>query len=166
MNTSPKAPSLRQLLRNPEWFLLFGFGSGLSPKAPGTAGSLVAIPLFWLLAPWPILPRLLVIGLLFGIGVWFCNRYETATGRHDEGGIVLDEIVGYFLAMLGSQFIWWEVIVAFLLFRLFDIWKPGPIGWLDRNVHRGFGVMVDDVAAGLVAAGVLLAIKQIGWPFG
>ena len=164
MNTSPKAPTFPQLLRHPEWLLLFGFGSGLSPKAPGTAGTLVAIPLFWFLSPLPLEQRLLVIGVMFALGVWLCDRYEAATGRHDEGGIVWDEIVGYFLALLGSQFIWWELITAFVLFRLFDIWKPGPIGWLDRNVRHGFGVMVDDVAAGLAAAGVLLIIKQIGWP--
>ncbi|MCG2634902.1 MAG: phosphatidylglycerophosphatase A [Gammaproteobacteria bacterium] len=160
------SPTFRDLLRRPSWLLLFGFGTGLSPKAPGTFGTLVAIPCFYLLSPLPLVWRAAVIALLFVGGVWLCDRYETATGRHDQGGIVWDEIVGYLLAVILSPFVWWEVIAAFLLFRLFDIWKPGPIGWLDRNTRGGFGVMIDDLAAGVAAALVLLLIRLTDWPIG
>jgi len=154
MNTSVE-PNLRELLRRPEWMLLLGFGAGLAPRAPGTWGTLVAIPGFYLVSwlTWP--GRIALIVVLTGLGIWLCNRYQQVTGRHDDGCIVWDEIVGYLLATAFVPFGWWQVVSAFLLFRLFDIWKPGPIGWLDRRVPNGLGVMLDDIAAGLLTAALL-----------
>lgn len=142
--------------RNPIHWLAFGLGSGLSPKAPGTVGTLMAVPfglLFWSeLNSWQF-------GLLWLValiaGVYICEQASAALKVHDHGGIVWDEFVGYWLVLWAAPPLWWWPIAAFVLFRLFDILKPWPIGWLDRQVSGGLGIMLDDVAAGLMAAGCL-----------
>lgn len=149
---------LKFILRHPAHFFAFGFGSGLSPVAPGTAGSLAAIPLYLALAYFlPLFPLLLVTAFAFVIGIWFCEVTGKALGVPDHGGMVWDEMVAMWLilAFTPPTGLWFGI--AFLLFRLFDIWKPFPIRFFDQHVKGGFGVMLDD----LLAAGYALAVLKL-----
>lgn len=157
MTISQHKPDWRFVSRRPEHFLAFGFGSGLSPVAPGTAGSLVAIPLY--LALVHFLPQwLLLVGvaLAFLVGIRFCEVTGRALGVADHGGIVWDEIVAMWLILAFTQATLPWFVAAFLLFRLFDIWKPFPIRYFDQHVKGGFGVMLDD----LLAAGYALLVLK------
>lgn len=144
------------------YFLGVGLGSGLSPKAPGTAGSFLVLffaPLWIFLGTYPSLG---VIAIAAIIGIPICGRTAQLMGVHDDGRIVWDEFVGQSMVLMpmlalgklttfdGMTLI--NILIAFGLFRLFDIWKPWPIRYFDRNVHGGFGIMVDDILAGLMAA--------------
>ncbi|HFE48724.1 MAG TPA: phosphatidylglycerophosphatase A [Chromatiaceae bacterium] len=142
-------------MKNPVHLLAFGFGSGLAPRAPGTFGTLVGIAFFWPLAGLPPIAYLLVVAMLFALGIWLCGRTSRDLGVHDHGGIVWDEIVGLLVTLFGAPFEVSVVLVGFVLFRIFDILKPWPIGWLDRRVSGGFGIMIDDVLAGVFAAAIL-----------
>jgi phosphatidylglycerophosphatase A len=148
----------------PTQVLAFGFGAGLAPRAPGTFGTLVAIPLYLALAPLPMAVYLAITALLFGFGVWLCGRVARDLGVHDHGGIVWDEIVGLLITMAAGYAGFASLAAGFILFRLFDIWKPWPIGWLDRQVHGGFGIMLDDAVAGLYAALLLGLLHHYGLP--
>ena len=135
-----------------DYWVAFGFGSGLMPFAPGTFGTLVAVPIYYYgmmsLSP---LSYLIVLLLAFGSGVYVCSVVSAELGVHDFPGIVCDEIVGYLLTMfLAPAGVMW-MIVGFCLFRLFDIWKPFFVGWVDSNVHGGLGIMLDDIVAALPA---------------
>ena len=145
------SPSFRQLIRNPVHFLAFGFGSGLFPKAPGTAGTLVALLLWPLLAGLPLMFYLAIVVVVSIGGFYLCGKTASDLGVHDHPGIVWDEIAGYWLAMTAVPLTWYWMLAGFLLFRLFDIWKPWPIGWLDRKVDGGVGIMLDDLVAGVFA---------------
>lgn len=144
-----------RLLRNPAHFLSLGFGSGLAPKAPGTFGTLAGIPVYLLLQPLPLAEYLFATALLALLGIWLCGYTARALGVHDHGGIVWDEIVGLLVTMIAVPLDWRWLLAGFLLFRLFDILKPWPIRWLDRRVGGGFGIMVDDLLAGLFALACL-----------
>jgi phosphatidylglycerophosphatase A len=148
-------PTFTQLLRSPTLLLAFGFGSGLSPKAPGTVGTVAAIPLWWLLAQLPLQSYLLIVALAAIVGIVICGRAAEKLGVHDHGGIVWDEFVGFWIAMAALPATWNSLLFGFVLFRLFDIFKPWPISWLDKKVSGGFGIMIDDVIAGLAAAAVI-----------
>jgi phosphatidylglycerophosphatase A len=149
---TPKEPEVpASVFRNPIHFLAFGFGSGVSPVAPGTAGTLVAVPLYLALSQLSLPGYIAMLLVSFGIGVWLCERTSRDLGVHDHGGIVWDEFVGYWLTMLAAPAGWHWVVVGFLLFRLFDILKPFPIGYFDRQVKGGFGIMLDDVLAAVYA---------------
>lgn len=151
-------PDLKFLLQHPAHFIAFGFGSGLAPKAPGTFGTLVAFPLFWLLSPAPFSIQISVIAALFLLGIYFCHKTGSALGVADHGGIVWDEIIAmmFILAITPPDWILWPV--AFLLFRLFDIWKPFPIRQLDARIKGGFGVMLDDAVAAVYTIIFLLPL--------
>lgn len=136
---------------NPWHFLAFGFGSGASPVAPGTAGTLVAIPLYLLLAPLSLPVYLGIVLLMLLAGIWLCHVTARDIGVHDHSGIVWDEFVGYLLTMAAAPEGWLWIFVGFILFRVFDIFKPWPIGLADRHVSGGFGIMLDDVIAALYA---------------
>jgi phosphatidylglycerophosphatase A len=153
---------LKQVLRNPVCFLAFGFGSGLAPKAPGTFGTLAAVPLYLLIAKLPLPAYLAITLLMFLFGVWLCGRCEQILGIQDPAGIVWDEFVGLFITLAGAPVSPVAVMAGFCLFRLFDILKPWPIGWLDRRVHGGLGVMLDDAVAGLCAGLALFALLNVG----
>lgn len=144
-----------KVFSNPVHFLAFGFGTGLSPKAPGTVGTLAAIPLYLLIAGLPLLAYAGVVLVAFLVGIYLCDRTSKDMGVHDHGGIVWDEIVGYWIALFAMPFSWVWIVAAFLVFRLFDIWKPWPIKVLDEKAHGGFGIMIDDVLAGIYALVVL-----------
>ena len=161
MPTSDVRPTFGQLLRNPVLLLAFGFGSGLSPKAPGTAGSLLAILAFPALALLPLPWYLLVLAVTIVGGVWVCGRAASTLGVHDHGGIVLDEIAGVWLAMATFPATWPWMLAGFVLFRLFDILKPWPISLLDRRVPGGLGIMVDDVLAGVFAWLILAVTREV-----
>jgi len=133
--------------RNPVHFLAFGGGAGAMPVAPGTFGTLVAIPLYLLLQPLSLLYYLLTLAIMTLFGIWLCGRTAADIGVHDHGGIVWDEIVGYLLTMIAAPPGWLAVVLGFALFRLFDIVKPWPIRLADRHVGGGFGIMLDDVLA-------------------
>ena len=151
----------RALLASPAGWIACGFGSGLVPKAQGTFGSAAAI-LPWLLLRALSLPAyLLVVLAVFALGVWACNVAGRLLGVDDHRSLVIDEFVGQWIALLPALFApWWIVLAGFVLFRLFDVWKPWPIGWLDRRLKSGMGVMVDDVVAGVFAALALAALMH------
>ena len=144
-----------QLLRQPLDFLALGFGSGLLPRAPGTAGTVAAIPLYLVMQSLALQVYVPLVVLLFLLGIPICAHTARRLGVHDHPGIVWDEIVGYLITMTFAPPGWLWVLAGFLLFRFFDILKPWPIRWLDRRVGGGFGIMVDDLLAGIAAAAVL-----------
>lgn len=157
-------PTLRFVFSHPAHCIAFGGGAGLSPVAPGTVGTLLALPGFYVLGP-QLLPwqYLMMIGVLFGLGAWACAVTGRALGAADHGGMVWDEVVAFLLVLFFTpDSIYWQAF-AFLLFRLFDIWKPPPIRYYDRMLKNGFGVMFDDlIAAGytlLVLAGAQLLLN-------
>ena len=148
----------RALLATPAGWLACGFGSGLAPVAQGTSGSLTALLPWLLLRELPLPLYVLVLLLGFAIGVWACNVASRALGVADHRSLVWDEFIGQWVALLPLLVLpapWWTIVVGFALFRLFDVWKPWPISWLDRRVKGGMGVMIDDVVAGVFAAVVL-----------
>jgi len=142
-------------LRNPIHLLACGLGSGAAPFAPGTFGTLIAIPLYLLMAPLELTYFVAITALLFLIGIPLCGITANDLDVHDHPGIVWDEVVGYLITMIAAPSGWLWVGVGFLLFRLFDILKPWPIRWVDRRVGGGFGIMFDDLLAGLFAFAVL-----------
>ncbi len=152
-STDKQPPQAQQphLLRNPAQLLAFGFGSGLAPKAPGTVGTLAANPLYFLISDWSLLAYTAFV-LVAGIaGVWICGLAGKQLQVHDHPGIVWDEFVGFWITMwaVPPDLIW--IICGFIVFRILDIVKPWPIGMLDKQVHGGVGVMIDDVIAGVMA---------------
>lgn len=151
------------VFRNWRHCLAFGFGSGLAKFAPGTFGTLVAIPLYLAISALPAWLYAVTVVAAFALGVWICDTVSRDLGVHDHGGIVFDEFVGFWITMFLVPPSALAVLAGFVLFRLFDIWKPGPIRWCDRNVQGGFGIMVDDVAAGVVACAALhLLLRAVG----
>jgi phosphatidylglycerophosphatase A len=150
---------LRTVMTDPVHFLAFGFGSGLSRVAPGTAGTLVAVLLELLIRSFGFPIRLGVTVAVIAAGFWICGESARRLGQHDHPGIVWDEFAGYLLTMLAAPPGWVWVVAGFTLFRLFDILKPGPIRELDHRIGGGAGIMLDDLAAG-VAAGALLLVAS------
>ncbi len=138
-------------LANPIHFLALGFGSGLAPKAPGTFGTLAAIPLLFLANFFSSLQYGLVIIFMAIAGIYICGKAAKDAGVHDHGAIVWDEIVGLMITLFMFPLTWQTILVGFLLFRFFDILKPWPISYLDKHCTGGFGIMIDDVVAGVFA---------------
>jgi phosphatidylglycerophosphatase A len=138
-------------LKNPIHFLALGFGSGLMPKAPGTFGTLAAIPLFLFMVPLSSLIYAAIVLFISISGIYICAKAASDAGVHDHGAIVWDEIAGFLITMFMVPVSWQSIVVGFLLFRVFDIFKPWPISYIDKHVHGGFGIMFDDVLAGLLA---------------
>jgi phosphatidylglycerophosphatase A len=158
------AEQRRALLATPAGWLACGFGSGLTPVAQGTFGSLAALLPWLLLRQLPLPWYVLVLLSGFAIGVWACDIAGRAIDVDDHRSLVWDEFIGQWIALIPlllpallpvSGFQWWMVVAGFALFRLFDVWKPWPIRWMDRHLKGGMGVMVDDVVAGIFAAVVL-----------
>jgi len=142
-------------MRNPVHLLAAGFGSGLSAKAPGTAGTVVGVAVYLLLSGLAVAPYIGVCVVLFAAGLWICERAADDLNEHDHPSIVYDEIVGYLVTMIAIPAQWPWILAGFTLFRIFDIIKPWPISVLDRRVKGGFGIMIDDLAAALLALTVL-----------
>ncbi len=158
---SESAQSLaRQVLRDPVHILAFGLGTGLSPVAPGTAGSLLGVVLAWLTLDLGVPAQIgIALGML-AAGIWICGESAKRLGIHDHGGIVWDEIVGMYLVLIVTPFGLFPWILAFVLFRAFDIVKPWPIRDLDHRIKGGAGIMLDDLVAALYAA---LTLVFLGW---
>lgn len=142
-------------LKNPVVLIAVGFGSGLAPKAPGTAGTVVAVPLYLLMQSLPLVSYLLITTCLFIAGIWICAYTAEKLGVHDHPSIVIDEIVGYLITMIAAPEGWLAVVIGFILFRLLDALKPWPISWFDRSVNGGLGIMLDDVVAGIIAMAII-----------
>ena len=147
-------PALRQKLsmRNPWHFLALGFGSGLAPFMPGTFGTLAAVPVVILCGLLPYAAFVLLTAVACVIGIKICGQTASDMGVHDHSAIVWDEVAGFMLTMLLVPLSWQTLLAGFVLFRLFDILKPWPISYLDRHVHGGLGIMLDDILAGVLAA--------------
>ena len=166
--TSP-GPDARFLVSHPAHFIALGFGVGLARHAQGTLGTLATIPLYWALAT--VLPPIAIAFLaipLFFVGIWACDVTGRDLGSPDHRSMVFDEIVAFLpLAALASASLLLQG-VAFVLFRIFDIWKPFPIRELERRMKGGLGVMADDLAAACYAyvafiLVVTVAYKALGW---
>ena len=142
-------------------FLAFGFGSGLSAKAPGTVGTLAAVPLALLLTVLPLSLYLVLLVVMFAVGVPICSRAAEALGSKDPGGIVWDEIVAFCLCLAFVPLAWGWWLAAFVAFRFFDILKPWPVRWAERRFKGGLGIMVDDVVAAIYAITLLLAAQWL-----
>lgn len=145
-------------IKNPIHFLALGFGSGLSPKAPGTMGTLAAIPLFLLCSLLPLNGFIIITVLISLVGIWICDKASKDAGVHDHGAIVWDEIAGFFITMIAIPVSWQTVLLGFVIFRIFDIIKPWPISIADKKVGGGFGIMLDDVIAGVLALALMHVI--------
>lgn len=153
---------LNSVWQNPSYFIAFGFGLGLMPFMPGTWGTLGAIPIYLLISDFHWSLYLFITLLALILGVFVSEFVSRDLGVHDYKGIVWDEVVGYLLTMFLAPkgFIW--MVLGFILFRLFDIWKPQPIGWVDKKVHGGLGIMLDDVLAAVPA---WLIMQILAWNF-
>jgi len=155
-------PSWRFLLSHPARLVAFGFGAGLVPVAPGTWGTLLALPVFLLVSPRlePV-EFLLMLLVLFALGVWACDVTGRSLGNSDHGGMVWDETVAFLLVLFFTPAgLHWQAL-AFLIFRLFDILKPPPIRYYERTFKNGFGVMLDDLIAAFYTLLVLAAFRTL-----
>ncbi|RUR10974.1 phosphatidylglycerophosphatase A [Legionella sp. km772] len=151
-----------RIWQDPTYFIAFGFGLGLMSFMPGTWGTLAALPLYLLIAELPWGWYLLITLIAFILGVLVSDVVSRDLGTHDYKGIVWDEVVGYLLTMfLAPKGVWW-MLLGFVLFRIFDIWKPQPIRWVDKKIHGGLGIMLDDVLAAVPA---WLILQLIAWNF-
>ena len=140
-------------------WVAFGAGAGLFPRAPGTAGTVVAVPIFLAIGTAPLAVYGLGLAFVIGVGIWVCGRTARDLGVHDHPGIVLDEIAGYLVTMTALPFEWPWIVAGFVAFRVFDIAKPWPISLADRRVGGGLGIMLDDVIAGVLACAALHAVR-------
>jgi len=138
-------------------------GAGYSPIAPGTCGTAVAVPLALLLAPLPIWQFAIVVVAITGLAIWAADGADRAWGTHDSGRIVIDEVAGYLTTMLLVDRGHWAPLAAgFVVFRALDILKPWPIRWLDENLPGGWGVVLDDSAAGVIGMAVMVGLDRFG----
>ncbi len=154
--------NLRFLLSHPYHFIALGFGAGLAPVAPGTFGTLLALPLFWLLGAYLDPAGLLIaLGFMCVGGIWVCDRTGRDLGVPDHKAIVWDEVVAFlFVLFFTPPAPMWQAL-AFLLFRLLDILKPGPIHYVETQFRGGFGVMVDDLMAAFFTLICLALLKLL-----
>lgn len=159
--TSARSSLPRPDLGNWVHLLAFGFGAGCSPKAPGTMGTLLAVGFYLPLSQLSLISYALVTVVVALVGIGLCGRAARDLGVHDHPGIVWDEIAGFLLTMFAAPPGWTWIVVGFLLFRLFDIWKPWPIRWFDRRIEGGFGIMLDDLVAGGFAAICLQVVAAL-----
>lgn len=153
-----KHPVPDSVWRNPIHFLAFGCGSGTVEKAPGTFGTLAAIPLYLLIQDLSVSNYFLLLIVTALAGIFICGKTSADLGVHDHAGIVWDEFVGYWITMWMAPEGWLYIVLGFILFRIFDILKPWPISLADKHVHGGFGIMFDDILAGIFAFFALQAI--------
>ena len=149
--------SARTVMTDPVHLLAFGFGLGLAPKAPGTVGTLLGVVFAWLVLDLDLMVQIGIGVAMFIVGIWICGDSSKRIGQHDPGGIVWDEIAAMYLTLLVAPTTITAWILAFVLFRLFDIVKPWPIRDLDHRMGGGLGIMLDDLVAALYAA-ILLAL--------
>ena len=149
--SSNPSVSPKQLLRHPAGWIATGFGSGFSPRAPGTVGTIAALLPWWWLRALPLPYYVATILAAFAIGVWASAWVVRRSGVQDPQLVVWDEFVGVWIALVAAPIGWTWLLAGFALFRLFDIWKPWPVSWADEKIGGGLGVMLDDVFAGIYA---------------
>lgn len=159
---SEVTPRFLDVIKSPSLLFAFGFGSGLSKVAPGTMGTLAAVPVYWLMSDFPLYLYLAIVVVASILGVWICQAASDAMDVHDHPGIVWDEFVGYWITMIAAPPGWYWMLIGFIAFRIFDILKPWPISWLDRKVDGGLGIMIDDIIAGVFAF-VVVQIAAVYW---
>jgi len=152
--------SVKKILTDPVLFLAFGFGSGLAKKMPGTMGTVAAVPVYLAFVQADFWIYSVLTVLVCVVGIRICDEAARQLGEHDFGGIVWDEVAGYLVTMWFVPFSWNAALIGFILFRFFDIVKPWPIKWIDQKVEGGFGIMLDDLLAGLFSAIILCYIMQ------
>lgn len=150
-------------LKKPHQFLALGFGLGLAPKAPGTFGTLAALPFIFATAQASLMVQIAVAIFISIVGVWLCAKTAKDVQVHDHPAIVWDEIAGFYITMIGAAISWQSLLVGFVLFRFFDILKPWPIKLLDKKVKGGFGIMIDDVLAGIFSLIIIQALFKVGY---
>lgn len=146
----------------PDHLIAYGFGAGLSPMAPGTMGTLVAIPIYLVLANLPGLLYFVALAILIGVGLWACDKVAAEMGEDDPSSIVWDEVVGFLVAMAAAPVVslaW--ILMGFILFRLFDIYKPWPVSWAEERFKGGLGIIADDLVAGAMTWVVLTFMAMI-----
>lgn len=151
--------------QDPLYFIAFGFGSGTIPFAPGTFGTLMAIPFYLLMRPLSLYPYLLVTLLVIIGSSWISQRVSSEIAIHDHPGMCVDEFAGFFVTMIAAPIGWIWILLGFILFRIFDILKPWPINYIDKNVHGGFGMILDDVVAGGFAC-ICIQLLKLGFVHG
>ena len=154
----------RVSLKNPTHFLALGFGSGLAPKMPGTFGTVAALPLVIVFAMMLDVAAYMAITMIVSVvAIWLCGKTANDMGVHDDSSIVWDEIAGMMIAMIAVPLTWQNLLVAFVLFRIFDILKPWPISLLDKKLHGGLGIMLDDIVAGIATLAIMQFSLGYGW---
>lgn len=151
----------QSIWRNPLHFIAFGFGSGAMPYAPGTFGTLMAVPFYILLTRVSLEWYLFILLAAIFFGFWLCTVTSRDMPVHDHPGIVWDEIVGFGLTMFAAPHGWIWIILGFILFRLFDIWKPWPISWVNTHIKNGVGIVLDDLLAAIPAWGILQGVAYM-----
>ena len=154
-------PTISNIWLSPRLLLAFGFGSGCSSVAPGTIGTMAAIPFWYLASDFSISSYIVLVYVAFAMGCFVCSYAEKKVNEPDHKGIVWDEFVGFWITMSTAPVSWTGLAVGFFLFRILDIVKPWPISWIDRNIHGGIGIMLDDVVAGIFAASVIWVLRAI-----
>ena len=161
MVLKPKLPIPAEVWKNPLYFIAFGFGSGAAPFAPGTFGTLAAIPIYLIIQPLPLFSYLLFVAIFTAISMWVSDWVSKRIKIHDHPGMCIDEFAGFFVTMINAPHgIGW-IALGFILFRFFDIIKPWPIHVIDRRVHGGFGMVLDDVVAGLFSMMIIQLLARI-----
>ena len=154
-------PNRDFLFKHPAHLIAFGFGAGLMPRAPGTFGTIVAIPVYFGVHYLGAFDAAIACSaVLFVLGIWSSTIAGRALGVADHGGIVIDEIAAFVLVLAFTPIGWWWLLLAFVLFRAFDIVKPWPIRYFDRTLKGGFGVMFDDFLAAIATIGVVLILRS------
>jgi len=154
-------PLPEKIWQDPLYFIAFGLGSGAMPIAPGTFGTLMAIPFYLLLQQiLPLVGYISFVVLFIVVSSWLCEHISREINIHDHPRMCIDEFAGFFVTMIHAPRGWLWIIIGFLLFRIFDIWKPWPIRFLDEKIHGGFGIVFDDVAAGIYALVIMQTLAQ------
>jgi phosphatidylglycerophosphatase A len=149
-----------KVLRDPVHFFAFGFGAGLSPVAPGTFGTAIAIPIVLLLQSFGLVAHAIFAVAAIVFGIYVCGESARRLGVHDHPGIVWDEIAGYTVTMLAAPHDWYWLLCGFMLFRILDIVKPWPIREADHSLRGGLGIMLDDIIAGVFAAAIMFGLAS------
>ena len=154
-------PNLKFLIKHPSHFLALGFGAGLSKKAPGTLGTLVGIPIYLLISSYSFSIQMMMALLFTIVGIFICNQTAQALKVKDPSAIVWDEISAFFLMLVIAHPLLnpLKIFELFVLFRIFDIWKPCPINYLDKHLGGGLGIMLDDYVAAFFALLIYFSIQ-------
>lgn len=147
--SKPNPPVPAAVWQDPRYFVAFGFGSGTISTAPGTMGTIMAIPFYLLLRPLPLYLYIIFVICFIAASAWLCEKLSRDTHTHDHPGMNIDEFAGFFVTMINAPWGWPWILLGFLLFRIFDVLKPWPISYIDKKMTSGLGMILDDVVAGL-----------------